>query len=183
MQLTQKGTQRIEVVIRKIGGGGEGSIKNANKKAPAEKPKTWRTTLTGSEDPKRVRRVLVTNMTHLLASAKQVTQQTLQYYIGGLGNMHGDQAYQDRAQRTLEVLQDTTGFASAVTMGAVYGSWGGPIGSIIGGTLGAINSGVSTGFKYMGRQREFNYKIFKEENSLQYLRARASINLTNGRLR
>ena len=68
-------------------------------------------------------------------------------------------------------------------MGAVYGAWGGPIGAILGATFGAISSGASTAVKYLGREREFNYKVFKENNSIEYQRARASINLTTGRLR
>ena len=68
-------------------------------------------------------------------------------------------------------------------MGGVYGAWGGPIGSAIGAGLGAIQSGLSLAVKYAGREREFSYKVFKENNAIEYRRARASINLTTGRLR
>ena len=68
-------------------------------------------------------------------------------------------------------------------MGAVYGAWGGPIGAVLGATFGAISSATSIGVKYAGREREFNYKVFKENNAIEYQRARASINMTTGRLR
>ena len=32
-------------------------------------------------------------------------------------------------------------------------------------------------------KRDFNYKVFKENNAIEYQRARASISLTTGRLR
>ena len=46
-----------------------------------------------------------------------------------------------------------------------------------------VTSGVSLAVKYAGREREFNYKVFKENNAIEYQRARASINMTTGRLR
>ena len=68
-------------------------------------------------------------------------------------------------------------------MGAASMSWAGPVGMIIGGSLGAISSGASIGAKYASRRRDFSYKIFKENNAIEYQRARASINYTTGRLR
>ena len=80
-------------------------------------------------------------------------------------------------------MKDVTNIASSVGMGALYGSWGGPIGAVLGAAFGAVSSGVSTAVKYAGREREFNYKQFKENNAIEYQRARASISLTTGRLR
>ena len=90
---------------------------------------------------------------------------------------------QENVQRRFEIVKDVGGFASSVAMGAVYGAWGGPIGAVLGATFGAISSATSIGAKYAGREREFNYKVFKENNSIEYQRARASINMTTGRLR
>ena len=86
-------------------------------------------------------------------------------------------------ERRFEIVQDATNFASSVAMGAAYGSAGGPYGAAIGAVLGAVSSGVSLAFKFAGRQRDFEYKVFKENNAIEYQRARASINLTTGRLR
>ena len=182
--LHQQGTQRIEVIVKKEGGGA--SQTNA-KEIPAEdiagKETTWRTTLIGSENQQRVNRVVKTNLTHTLAVAKQVVDLGIEYKISGLGNKNGDQAYQDQVQRQMEIYKDVSGIASSMGMGALYGSWGGPIGAILGATFGVVSTGVSTALKYKSREREYNYKVFKENNAIEYQRSRANINLTAGRLR
>jgi hypothetical protein len=182
--LYQQGTQKIEIIVRKDGGG----VAETNaRETPAEdvggREVTWRTSVFGSENPNRIKRVIKTNTTHALAISKQVIDLGIEYYIGGIGMRNGDQSLQEQVSRQFEIVKDVTGFASSVAMGALYGSWGGPIGAALGATFGAISSAVSTGVKYAGREREFNYKVFKENNAIEYQRARASINMTNGRLR
>ena len=183
----QKGTQRIEIIVRKEGGG---SLAGANQvesekvsNASATSGSTFLSKITGTESVARQHRILKTNATHALAMTRQVVLQGFHYWVGGLGMQHGDQAVQDAVQREVEKGQDISGFASSVAMGALYGSWGGPLGTMLGASMAAITTAVSTGFKYKSRERDFNYKLFKENNSIQYKRARASINLTNGRLR
>lgn len=183
--LTQLGNQRIEIIVRKEGG--VSSQTNAKEKDTdkigGDKETTWRTSVFGSEDQKRIKRVIKTNATHFVAVTKQVADLRLEYAISGLGYKHGDQAYQDNVSRRVEILKDVTNVASSIGMGAVYGAWGGPIGAVLGATFGAISSGVATATKYDSREREYNYTIFKEQNAIQYNRARAGINETNGRLR
>ena len=118
-----------------------------------------------------------------MAVSKQVVDLGIEYWIAGIGNKYGDQAYQDNVQRKFEIVKDVTNVASSIGMGALYGSWGGPIGTVLGAVFGAVSSGVSTAVKYAGREREFNYKMFKENNAIEYKKARAGINLTTGRLR
>ena len=180
-----QGTGKIEVIVRKEGGG---ASETAAKETPTDeigggKETTWRTSVFGSESPQRIKRVIKTNATHALAVSKQVIDLGIEYYISGLGNKYGDQAYQENVQRRFEIVKDVTGFASSVGMGALYGAWGGPIGAVLGAVFGAVTSATSLGSKYMGREREFNYKAFKENNAIEYQRARASINMTTGRLR
>lgn len=182
--LYQQGTQRIEVVVRKEGGGSSSAgAKETDVEDVGGKETTWRTSVFGSENPSRIKRVIKTNTTHALAVSKQVIDLGLEYWISGLGMKYGDQAYQENVQRQFEIVKDVGGFASSVAMGAVYGAWGGPIGAILGATFGAVSSGVSIATKYASRERDFNYKTFKENNAIEYQRARASINLTTGRLR
>ena len=183
--LYQQGTQRIEVIVRKEGGG---TTETAAKETPTDeigggRETTWRTSVFGSENPNRIKRVIKTNTTHALAVSKQVVDLGIEYWVGGLGNKNGDQAMQEQVQRQVEIVKDVTNIASSIGMGALYGAWGGPIGAVLGAVFGAISSGVSTAVKYAGREREFNYKMFKENNAIEYQRARASINLTTGRLR
>ena len=183
--LYQQGTQRIEVIVRKEGGG---TTDTASKETPTDeigggKDTTWRTSVFGSENPSRIKRVIKTNTTHALAVSKQVVDLGIEYWIAGIGNKYGDQAYQDNVQRKFEIVKDVTNVASSIGMGALYGSWGGPIGTVLGAVFGAVSSGVSTAVKYAGREREFNYKMFKENNAIEYKKARAGINLTTGRSR
>lgn len=178
----QQGTQRIEVIVRKEGGGGQDGAKEVDTENVSSTG-TQNTTQTSGGLNNRQKRIIKTNLTHALAITKQVMDLGFEYWIGGLGQQYGDQSMQDLVSRNMEILKDTTGFASSVAMGALYGSWGGMPGLILGMTFGAISSAASTGVKYSTRQREFNYKIFKENNAIEYQRARASISLTTGRLR
>lgn len=181
--LYQQGTQRIEIVVRKEGGYAQSNAKETQAEDIGGRETTWRTSVFGSEDPRRIKRVIKTNTTHALAVSKQVIDLGMEYWVSGLGYKTGDQSYQENVQRRFEIVKDVGGFASSVAMGAVYGAWGGPIGAVLGATFGAISSATSIGIKYAGREREFNYKVFKENNAIEYQRARASINMTTGRLR
>lgn len=181
--LYQQGTQRIEIIVRKEGGSAQSNAKETQAEDIGGRETTWRTSVFGSENPNRIKRVIKTNTTHALAIAKQVTDLGLEYWISGLGNKYGDQSYQEQVSRQFEIVKDVGGFASSTAMGAVYGAWGGPVGAILGAIFGAISSATSIAVKYSGREREFNYKMFKENNAIEYQRARASINMTTGRLR
>lgn len=180
-----QGSGKIEIIVRKDGGGS--SDVGAKEVAPDEmgggKETTWRTSVFGSENKKRIKRVIKTNTTHALAITKQVIDLGFEYYVAGLGYKTGDQAYQDNVQRRVEIVKDVTNVASSIGMGALYGSWGGPIGAVLGATFGAVSTGASLASKYASRERDFNYKVFKEDNAIEYQRARASINKTTGRLR
>lgn len=181
--LYQQGTQRIEIIVRKEGGSAQSNAKETQTEDIGGRETTWRTSVFGSENPSRIKRVIKTNTTHALAVSKQVIDLGIEYWVSGLGDKNGDQAYQESVQRQFEIVKDVGGFASSVAMGAVYGAWGGPLGAVLGATMGAVSSSVSLASKYAGRERDFNYKMFKENNAIEYQRARASINLTTGRLR
>lgn len=180
--LYQQGTQRIEIIVRKDGGVGQEG---------AKEKETDNVSSNGTQTPSnesnglnaRQKRIIKTNTTHILATAKQVTDLGIEYYISGIGQRNGDQALQEQAQRKMEIFKDTTNLASSVAMGALYGSWGGPVGTLVGMSLAAISTGASLAVKYKGRERDYDYKIFKENNAIEYQRTRAGINLTNGRLR
>lgn len=181
--LTQLGNQRIEIIVKKESG--TSSQINAKEKdtdnigGENEEYSFW----LGTANRNRKKRVIKTNTTHALAVSKQVIDLGMEYWVSGLGYKTGDQSYQENVQRRFEIVKDVTNVASSVAMGALYGSWGGPLGALLGATFGAISSGVSTALKLTGREREFNYKVFKENNAIEYQRARASINMTTGRLR
>lgn len=185
-RLYQQGVQRIEIVVRKEDGGGGGATtmrkpkeKTADQIANANRLKR----IYGTTNPKRIKRIIHTNAMHGFATARNVSNRTINYIITNIGNRYGDQALQENAQRVIEIADDASGFATNVIMGASFGSWGGPLGTVLGAMFGAINSGTTIAYKYAAREREFNFKMFKENNAIQYNRARAGISLTTGRLR
>ena len=81
------------------------------------------------------------------------------------------------------MLKDGSSLAFSVVMGGVSMAWAGPVGIILGGALSGITSGGSLISKYSKREREYNFTIFKEQSSIEYQRARAGTDWTNGRLR
>ena len=174
--LYQQGTQRIEVIVRK-----EDLSQGAGEKDTADD-----TTDDGKDKKKisaRTKRIVVTNLTHALSTAKQVTGLGVEYYISGIGVRNGDQSMQSQIDRTIEKVEDVTNLASNVARGAVFGAWGGPVGIAVGITTAAAASSMSLAVKYAGRQRDYDYKIFKENNAIEYNRSRAGINILTGRLR
>lgn len=187
MSLYQQGTQRIEIIVRKdIGGSDNGAKEVGAENVTASNAETSTAATSGKSGGTlsyRQARMLRVSTLHSWGVMKQLGETAINYYVSGLGDMYGDEALQARAERVVESVIDVGGFASSVGMGAASMSWAGPVGMIIGGSLGAISSGASIGAKYASRRREFNYKVFKENNAIEYQRARASINYTTGRLR
>lgn len=182
--LYQSGTQRIEVIVRKEGGV---ATKGAKQK-PAEEVSTGETSSTSSGKKQastyaQSAQFLRVNITHGVAVSKQLINTSVNYAVQGIGDKYGDQALQELAQRKVEIFQDATGFASTVAMGTTYGAAGGPLGIALGTAFGLISASTSLGFKYTTRARDFDYKVYKENNAIEYQRARASISLTAGRLR
>lgn len=181
--LYQQGTQRIEIIVRKDTTGGEIGAKETETDQVSSENAQNDENQSQSRISSKTQRMILTNATHAAAVAKQAFNLTVDDYISRLGYQNGDSAYQQQVQRSFEVVKDTSNIASATIMGALYGSHGGFIGTVLGGVLGFATSGISTFFKYRGREEEFNYKTFKENNAIAYQRARAGINLTTGRLR
>ena len=182
MALTEKGTQRIEIIVRKAGGGLTGAKEKDSDSAnndqnPPSEENTQGTKSIKSQAFKR------TQWTHAAAVAKQMTTQWFNYAVAGIGYRHGDQALQQQIERQIEQVSDVSNIATSIAMGATYGSMGGLPGAVLGALMMGVQTISSTGVKYATRQRDYDMKIFKEENSIEYKRARAQINLTTGRLR
>lgn len=170
--------QRIEVIVRKEGGNGE---KN-NRETDTEN--AGGSSRSGSVGQSRQnKRFAVVNATHTFAVVKQLANAEIQYQLTGLGLTHGDEAYQQQVGRRVEIMEDGLGFASSVAMGASFGAIGGLPGAITGMALGAARWSISHVYKYKTRGRDYDFKMFKENNAIEYKRARAQINLTTGRLR
>lgn len=171
----QQGNQRIEIIIRKDGGSTNGGAVDADKVTSTPQASTG--------ESSRTSRFIHTNLTHALAVTRQVGQQMLDYKIQGEGYKNGDQALQEKVSREIEMFTDSANIATATAMGASYGIRGGPLGMALGALFGAVTATSHYVYKYSSRQRDYDYKIFKEENNISYIRSRAGINLTTGRLR
>lgn len=181
MALTAKGTQRIEIIVRKAGSVDMSGAKE--KGADEEKNDSQDQEGKGTSKSIKTKAFWRTQLTHSAAVAKQISMQWFNYAVDGIGYKYGDQALQQEVQRQIEQVSDVTNIATSVAMGMTYGSMGGPLGSLLGGLMMGAQTTSSTILKYATRKRDYNVKIFKEENSIEYKRARAHINLTNGRLR
>lgn len=182
--LTDRGTKRIVVVVRKDGGGGVDEPAGAGNKKADESGDSWKKKWFGSNDIRRVRRVIKTNLTQLAVhSFQNIERPLVNFWLQGIGIENGDDALKQITDRKTEIVRDGLSAAMSVSMGVFYGSWGGPVGMIVGGITGAMSSVSSLAYKYSTAEREFNYNKFKENNSIQYTRARANISLTTGRLR
>lgn len=179
MALTEKGTQRIEIIVRKAGGmDSAGAKEKEADEANAEKGKNE-----DGQGTKRSKTWWRTQITHGAAVLKQMSTQWFNYAVAGIGNKYGDQALQQQVERNIEQMTDVTNVATSVAMGATYGAAGGPLGSALGAFMMGAQTVSSTVLKYKTRDRDYDMKLYKENNAIEYKRARAQINLTTGRLR
>ena len=183
--LTEKGTQRIEIIVRKaVEGGQQGAkeiesdqdVTNENKDQEVQEKG-------GGSKSKKSKAWWRTQITHGLAVAKQGLTQWYRYELAGIGYKTGDESLQAQIGRDVERIEDTVNVATSVAMGATYGASGGPLGMAIGAAMMGTQTALSIHFKYATRERDYKMKIFKENNAIEYKRARAQINLTTGRLR
>lgn len=175
---TQKGTQRIEIVVRGEGvyGTGEQESATGNNNGSGERgKKQWA--------ERRKGRILRQNAIHAVSTAVQITKRGVHYAINGVGFQYGDKALQDQVDRRVEIVEDLLGGIGGIASGALMGSFGGPIGVAFGIAIGTANAIANVTFKYAQREREYNFKVFKQENAIEYRKARANTNLTFGRLR
>ena len=179
----QQGTQKVEVVVRRAGGG------SGIEQPQGAKP-TDDVSLSGGQSSSIGRgknasnRLSKNSIMHYGNMAKQMAMKVGRYYIGGVKYNTGDEALQDMVDRTVEVVTDWTNVAAQTAFGAYYGArFGGPIGALIGGATSLASGVLGIGMDFAAARRDYNMKVFKEENGIAYRRARADINFTNGRLR
>ena len=185
MALITNAATRIDIVVRKESGS-LGSDTITSDKSVKENQEEKQESESSSREDRLKKKIIRTAVTHTMSSVLQVGQQTANYITGGIGLYSGDSSYQDYCQRQVEIVTDTVNVASAIGLNTMYGTIysGGNIGiGLLNGVIGGFSSLSSKYFKYARRHREYDYKVFKENNSIEYNRSRANINLTNGRLR
>lgn len=184
MALTARGTQRIEIIVRKsVSGGQEGAKEAQTDEASVQKDQqdeNENATGTKSAHSKSWWRV---QSTHLVGVAIQGARLGLQYHLAGIGYKTGDASLQAQVERQVEQITDMTSLLTSFGMGLTYGATGGPAGALAGAFMATGQTAMSLVSKYATRKRDYDMTIFKENNAIEYKRARAQINLTTGRLR
>lgn len=182
MALTESGTKKIEIIVRKAGGSGTAGAndKDSDNANQDQNPNNQDGHGTKSIKTSAFWR---TQITHSLAVGKQLATQRIQYAIAGIGYKYGDQSLQQQVERQVEQISDFTNVATSIAMGATYGSMGGPLGMAFGAVMMGTQTVGSLLVKYDTRERDYNMKVYKETTGIEYKRARAQINLTTGRLR
>ena len=181
MALTTNAATRVEIVVRKESGALETQA-NSDESVKAKQEDND----TSTYDDRLKSRIKRVALTHTMSAAMQITQQTAHYITGGIGVYSGDSSYQDYCQRQVEIVNDVVSTTSAFALNTMYGTIysGGNIGvGLLNGVIGGMSSLTGKYFKYAARHRERDFKVFKENNAIEYNRSRANINLTNGRLR
>lgn len=180
-----QGTQRIEVVVKKENL--DAATAGANEKAPEEAGSNAATEAQGNGGDnfwgKRGKNFARINATKVLALGIMAGRLGINYSVGGIAYRNGDTAMQEAVQRNIEMAEEGITLLSSIGIGATYGSAGGAAGALIGATIGAVSASVSLIVKYAGKFRDYDAKMFKEENAIEYRRARAQVSLTTGRLR
>ena len=183
MALFKQG-QKIEVIVRKedsnaatAGANDESAEKSGTGAEQAGQDGAGTTTEGRSKVNKRI------TATKVLAAGIAAGRLYVNYIAGGVAYRNGDDAEQEAVQRNFEMAEEAIGLAASVGIGATYGIRGGAPGAVIGAVLALATTATSLGFKYAGKYREYNAKVFKEENGIEYLRARSQVSLTTGRLR
>lgn len=185
MALYEQGVKKIVVTIRQSGAGGKGTrgAKTQETPEPKDEMSSWNMTMYGTTNQHRIDRIKRINLTHAIGVSRQVASYMISYKLSSLEMENGDATYSDYMQRQVEVIEDVSGIATAFATGALYGSGGGLSGAIVGSLASGASAIASTAFKYINRQRDYEFKMFKINNGIEYKRARANISLTNGRLR
>lgn len=184
--LYKQNMQKFEIIVRKDGGSFAASGTKGLKTNQASNSQIDKTELRSNIDSdagvkaKTLGKFIGAGLIQL---TKQAIFSGFDYYVSGIGMNSGDQSLQAQINRKIEIVQDVVNVGSSIISGALMGSSLGPVGTIVGGLVGAAGSAVSIGMRQQSREREYSYQVFKENSSIQYQRARAGLNLTTGRLR
>ena len=100
--------------------------------------------------------------------AVQTGREAINYFVSDIGRANGDSNYQAIVNRKIEKATDVLSIGQ---------------GALSGAAVGAISSGISLGFKYAEREREYQHTMFKENTSQAYQLARANYSAYTGRVR
>lgn len=167
-----QGASRIDVYVHKDGMGGTSAQPQGAKTGEEEEEKkrgSFSKIAFGGKNTKAL-------STFTVKTIQSIAKSTNSYVRSFAGARNGDKSLQEQLDRQAEIREDTIN--SALTIGIMGVQWG-----LLGIGVGVLSKSTELLFKYGERNRDYDMKVFKEENNIQYMRARAGINLTTGRLR
>lgn len=177
--LYKQGIQKLEIIIRKDTNGGASGTKGlATSKASASQSEDLGEDIDESTKKKTLKQFAIAGV---ISIVKQTAFWGFDYYVGGIGMRNGDQALQDQINAKLQIYKDTINVGTSLATGAIAGSVFGPVGALVGGLLGSISSGLNIAGRNMEQKRQYDLQVFKENNAINYNKARAGRALTDGR--
>ena len=104
--------------------------------------------------------------------------------VNQISNASCDTNYQAIARRQMEIKQDIANPLVSITNATISGGMiMGPVGAITGLVTSATTSIFSLMNKYEGRNVDFAIDSWKQQQSVNYNKARAGVDLTDGRSR
>jgi hypothetical protein len=177
----QQNKQTLYVVVRGEGVTSGGNVEKTTDKSPKEEAEE--TKQETSKNKKTSNRVKMITATHAIATIYGIGVAGYNYAMGDIAGTTGDKNFGDIVKRNSETSKDVVDVLIATTMGAYYGSRGGVVAGFVTAGLSFATATASKVNKYLVRDREYNIETFKMDNEINYVRSRANINLTNGRLR
>lgn len=115
---------------------------------------------------------------------RNITNQVTNSAIGQLSYVTGDTNYQAIVQRNSEAKTDVINGVSNVALATASGLLiGGPVGAAFALAGTAIQQSMSYAYKYENRNIQNAISSWKENQSVNYNKARAGVDLTDGRTR
>lgn len=180
-----KQSGRIEIIVRKDD---TSSMVGANEQDTNQSPNANKT-----ESISKSKKFLGMNgkqakllTAHTLTTAQHYFYTFTSMHNTNQGRIYGDQALQAITERNMEIMKDVVNPALSIIgsgAGAALATGGNPVAVAISMGFAAVNTGLTLYRKYEERAREYNYKVAKENNAIEYKRARANVNWVNGRMR
>ena len=175
--------QKIDIIIHADIVQKKANTANATNINPHSKTSADEENVSGNPSQMSTKRKLhIAN--NLARNAVNLTMTFTNTRINQIANMTGDSNYQYHVSRQFEVVEDTSRFATNVLSSTVSGaSIGGPTGAVIAFATAVLTQSVSYAQKYEGRNINNAITQWKENQSINYNKARAGVDLTDGRSR
>ena len=175
--------QKIDIIIHADIVQKKANTANTTNINPHSKTSTDEENMTGNPSQMSTKRKLhIAN--NMARNAVNLTMSFTNMRINQIANMTGDSNYQDYARRQFEVVEDTSRFATNILTSTASGAMiGGPIGAGLALATSALTQSFSYAQKYEGRNINNAITQWKENQSINYNKARAGVDLTDGRSR